>query len=126
MPVWSIDCIERQPDVTLTDWSVFEVPLNGLDLPWTRHFAGWSCEDHQGQVSSAIQKFDPATGASVTKSVRVYRLTGRPRMGMDAQYVWKRWKGIAGITEQRDVTLEVLEAIATASLSSEGTPGERS
>jgi hypothetical protein len=122
MTVWNIDSIEK----TLTDWAVFEVPLHGQDQPWTRHFAGWSCEDAQGQVGSAIRAFDPATGACVTKSGRVYRLRGRPGLSADAEYVWNRWRGIAGITEQRDVTLEVLEAITAASRSSEGTPGERS
>lgn len=48
MPVWSIDSIEDRPDVTLRDWAAFEVPLHGPDLPWTRHLAGWSCEDQQG------------------------------------------------------------------------------
>lgn len=126
MTVWSIGSIERRPNVTLRDWAVFDVPLNGPDQPWTRHLAGWSCEDRQGQVCSAVRRFDPLTASCVTASGRVYRLLGRPGMGMDAEYVWNRWKGIAGITEERDVTLEVTEAIEAAAHSSEGAPGARS
>jgi hypothetical protein len=115
MTVWNIDSIEKRPDVTLTDWAVFEVPLNGLDQPWTRHFAGWSCEDSQGQVGSAIRGFDPATGACVTKSGRVYRLQGRPGLSADAEYVWNRWKRIAGVEAERNITTDVFDAMQAAS-----------
>ena len=126
MPVWSIDSIEERPDVTLRAWAVFEVPLHGADEPWTLHLAGWSCEDRQGQVCSAVQQFDPQTGSCVTESGRVYRLSGRPGLNADAEYAWNRWKRIAGIAVQREVTLEVSEALKAASFSSEGTPGARS
>lgn len=114
MPVWSISPVKDRPDVTLTDWAVFEVPLNGPDQPWTRHLAGWSCEDSQGQVCSPVQQFDPATASCVTQSGRVYRLRGRPGMCADARYVWNRWKAIQGVTDERDVTREVLDAIQAA------------
>lgn len=123
MPVWSIDSIEDRPDVTLRDWAAFEVPLHGPDQPWTRHLAGWSCEDQQGQVCSAVQQFDPQKGSCLTESGRVYRLSGRPGLNADAEYVWNRWKGIAAITEQRDVTLEVSAAMKAARLSSEAARG---
>jgi hypothetical protein len=32
----------------------------------------------------------------------------------DARYVWNRWKAIQGVTDERDVTREVLEAIQAA------------
>ncbi|WP_053076498.1 hypothetical protein [Caenimonas sp. SL110] len=114
MPVWNIESIEDRPDVTLSDWAAFEVPLNGPDQPWTRHLAGWSREDCQGQVCSAVQRFDPVTGSCLTESGRVYRLHGRPGMTADAQYVWSRWKRIASVTEQRNVTQETFEAIQAA------------
>lgn len=114
MAVWQIDSVQARPNVTLREWAVFDVPLNGPDQPWTRHLAGWSCEDNQGQVCSAVRLFDPLTGNCVTKSGRVYRLLARPGLGMDGEYVWNRWKGIASITQQRDVTHEVFEAIQAA------------
>jgi hypothetical protein len=119
MAVWQIDSLPGRPQVTLTDWAVFDVPLNGLGQPWTRHLAGWSCEDGQGQVSSAVQCFDPVTQNCVTKSGRLYRLAGRPGLGMNAEYVWNRWKGIAAITEQKDVTHEVFQAIQAMQASTE-------
>jgi hypothetical protein len=118
MTVWNIDSIEKRANVTLTDWAVYEVPLKGSDQPWTRHFAGWSCEDGQGQVCSAIKQFDPATGACVTNSGRVYRLQGRPGLSADAEYVWNRWKRIAGVEAERDVTENVFAAMQAASAGS--------
>lgn len=114
MPVWSIDSIEDRPDVTLRDWAVFEVPLHGVNQPWTRHLAGWSCEDRQGQVCSAVQQLDPRTASCVTESGRVYRLSGRPGLNADAQYAWNRWKRIAGISDQREVTQEIIDALRAA------------
>jgi len=114
MPTWPIDSVEDRPDVTLRSWAAFDVPLNGTHQPWTRHFTGWSCEDGQGQVCSAVQHFDPATGKCVTESGRVYRLLGRPGHDLDAKYVWQRWKRIANVHEERDVTSEVLAAIQAA------------
>ncbi|GAB3656394.1 hypothetical protein [Ramlibacter alkalitolerans] len=111
MFIWPIQSVEDRPDVTLTDWAAFEVPLNGPNEAWTRHLAGWSCEDRHGQVCSAIESFDPTTGQCLTSSGRVYRLTGRPGMNGDAQYVWNRWKRIAGVESERDVTREVLLAM---------------
>jgi hypothetical protein len=117
MAVWQIDSIQDRPEVTLRDWAVFEVPLNGLDQPWTRHFAGWSCEDRQGQVCSPVVAFDPQTGSCITKSGRVYRLRGRPGLNADAAYVWNRWKRSASVGEQRDVTREVFDAMEAAKAS---------
>lgn len=114
MSVWSIAPVELRPDVTLESWAVFEVPLNGPEQPWTRHLAGYSLEDGQGQVCSAVESFDPATGQCITSSGRVYRLRGRPGLGPDAAYVWRRWKRIASITEERDVTREVFAELKAA------------
>lgn len=111
MSIWPIHSVEDRPNVTLSDWAAFEVPLNGPTQPWTRHLAGWSREDQHGQVCSAIQRFDPATGQCVTSSGRVYRITGMPGMNADAQYIWNRWKHIAGVEQERDVTREVSLAI---------------
>jgi hypothetical protein len=114
MFVWPIAPVDERPDVTLTDWAAFEVPLNGVDQPWTRHLAGWSCEDTQGQVCSAIESFDPATGQCVTSSGRVYRLKGRPGLCSDASYVWRRWKRIASVEDERNVTGSVFQAMEAA------------
>jgi hypothetical protein len=93
MPVWKISSIEDRPQVTLEEWAVFEVPLNGPDQPLTRHLAGRSCEDCQGQVSSPVLAFDPNSGAFRTRSGRVYRLVGLPGLCADGSYGPKQMAG---------------------------------
>lgn len=114
MPVWPIACIESRPSVTLTEWAVFEVSRHGPEQPWTRHLAGWACEDHQGQVSSAVQSFDPTTGKCITRSGRVYQLKGRPGLCADGLYVWQTWMAREGLKAAQDVTREVLQSIDDA------------
>lgn len=114
MPVWPIAPVGLRPDVTLESWAVFEVPLNGLDQPWTRHLAGYCLEAGQGQVCSPVESFDPVTGQCVTRSGRVYRLRGHPGLDDDAEYVWRRWKNISNVTEERDVTQEVFAQLQAA------------
>ena len=119
MPVWQIDSITDRPDITLRDWAVFEVPLRGADQPWTRHLAGWSCEDQHGQVCSAVQQFDPQTRTCITESGRAYRLSGPPGLNADGEYVWNRWKHIAGVSGEREVTQEVIDALRTAKMAAD-------
>lgn len=115
MPVWSIKPISARPTVTLSEWAVFEVPLDGPDQPWTRHLAGWSCEERQGQVCSPVKSFDPATATCQTRSGRVYRLLGVPGLCSDGDYALTAWRRVHGVEEQlRDVTLEVFLAIQDA------------
>ena len=114
VPIWAIGPIEDRPQVALESWAVFEVPLNGVDQPWTRHLAGFAVEDRQGQVSSPVTRFDPVSGQGVTRSGRVYRLLSRPGLNSDALYVWDHWKSRAGVTEERDVTAEVRMAMEAA------------
>lgn len=114
MPVWNIAPIEARPNVTLSEWAVVEVPLNGSDQPWTRHLAGWSCEDQQGQVCSPVVAFDPNTATCTTQSGRVYRLLGVPGLCSDGAYVLGRWMSIHDLAELRDVTAEVFLAIQDA------------
>lgn len=114
MTVWKMESISALPEVTLEGWAVFEVPLHGPDEPWTRHFVGYSRQGRHGQVSSAVERFHPATCCGVTQSSRVYKLAGRPGSDADSDYVWARWKTIAGVIEQRDVSAEVYADIKLA------------
>lgn len=108
MGIGIIPPVEDRPEVSLGYWQVFEVPLRGPDRPWTRHLAGWSYEDRQGQVSSAVKVFDPSTKTFITSSGRRYRLMGSSGLHDDAAYVWTQWKAMGLITEERDVTSEVV------------------
>lgn len=107
MNVWRIESVKDRPSVTLDSWSVHDVPLYGDDRPWTRHFVGYSRDDQQGQVSSPVESFDPATGCGVTRSGRVYRLAGRPGGDADADYVWRQWKQLNEVGDEHEVTREV-------------------
>ena len=101
--VWPIASIAERPSVTLTDWQVFEVKLPNHSSK-TRHFVGYCLEDEFGQVSSAIQQFDPITLRGATESGRIYQLQGKPGWHADADHTWKRWKRISSVTVEVDVT----------------------
>lgn len=114
MPVWSIEPVGAQPSVFLRSWRAYEVPLTGPDAPWTLHVVGYSLEDESGQVSSAIQAFDPESACCRSKSGRVYLLMGAPGSNADAEYTWQRWKEVASLAEERDVSDFMFAAIFAA------------
>lgn len=111
--VWACAPVSERPQVTLTDWRVFEVPLPG-QTKCTRHFVGYNPSDREGRVSSPIVQFDPATMCGVTKSGRVYALRGRAGWNSDADYVWNSWKHINSVTDALDVTADVVQQTVRA------------
>jgi hypothetical protein len=115
MTVWMVDPVADFPHITLRHWAAFKVPLDGEDKPWTLHLAGYAMQTDQGQVCSAVQRFDPKTARCVTKSGRIYSLDGEPAgLSGDAAYVWERWKRVAGISLERDLSEQLWNAIQTA------------
>jgi hypothetical protein len=101
--IWPIERVADSPEIALRQWQIFEVRLP-QNPGRTRHFVGYSVQAQAGQVSSAIQLFDPQTMRGVTQSGRVYRLLGRPGWHEDAEHTWERWKSICSITDAVDVT----------------------
>src|SRR5687767_11445644 len=101
MTVWTIAPVADQPEATLTDWQVMELP-NG-----DRHLVGYAVEEREGRASSAVDTFDLAAMRAVTSSGRVYQLKGRPGWNKDAEYVWKRWLRINEAASFVDVTASV-------------------
>lgn len=101
MPAWLIAPVEDEPETSLAQWQVMELP-NG-----DRHFVGYAVEDREGRASSAVVVLDTATMCGVTASGRVYRLQGRPGYHADAEYTWRRWARINGASEWKDVSAEV-------------------
>ena len=101
--IWPIASVTDQPEISLRDWQVFEVQLPARASK-TRHFVGYAIENNAGQVSSAIQSFDPKTMRGITESGRVYQLVGKPGWDSDGDHTWRRWKGICGITDELKVT----------------------
>lgn len=104
------ESINTRPDVTLDAWHVLEVPFDGPDKPWTRHFMGFRREGCKGQVSSPLRKFDPVSRRGVTRSESMYHLAGESGMNNDAFAVWCRFKHVNYIDEERDVT-DLVEAL---------------
>lgn len=118
MTVWRIEPVSVLPHITLNAWSVFEVPMDGPNKPWTTHFTGFALEKCKGQVSSPVEKFDPSTRCGVTRSERVYQLEGPPGCNSDAFYVWGLWRHVNRIpdTEERDISDAVYARILSAGL----------
>lgn len=104
---WRIDAVQQGPSKTLDAWSVYEVPFDGLDAPWTRHLVGFRLEGCKGQVSSPLEVFDPGSRRAVTRSGQVYELGVGPGFNADAFAVWSIWLHRNGIQDVRDVTDEV-------------------
>lgn len=111
MPYWSVSPVNEQPQITLSQWRVFEVDLLRTGASLTRHFVGRSLESGNGRVSSPIQKFDPLSGCGVTRSGRVYRLAGDAGYHADASYTWAQWKSLNGTTDEQDVTDQVIRSL---------------
>jgi hypothetical protein len=95
---------EQNPIVELSHWSVYEVPLYGLDAPWTRHFVGFAQELGLAQVSSAILMFDQEHGVGASASHRVFQLLGQSGQHREGAQLWARWKSTNGIQQERDIT----------------------
>lgn len=95
---------EKDPIIELTDWSIYEVPLYGVDAPWTRHFVGFAEELGLAQVSSAIVMFDQEHGVGASASHRVFQLVGQSGRHLESAQLWERWKALNGIQHDRDVT----------------------
>lgn len=106
--LWSVQPVSAQPTVTLVRWRVVETELG------ERHFVGFNLDDREGRVSSKIEKFDPSTCRGVTRSGRIYCLSGDCGHDLDAEYVWQQWARINSVAEEKDVTSEISELIREA------------
>jgi hypothetical protein len=105
--IWAVKPIDEQPELVLTDWAIFEVKMAHSSVR-TRHFAGYNVRDREGRASSAMVTFDPKALTGITKSGRVYHLSGRPGLSGDGLYVWGRWLRINKSTDVVDITNSVL------------------
>lgn len=95
---------EQSPLLELRHWSVYEVPLYGVDAPWTRHFVGYADEIGLAQISSAILMFDHDLGVGASASHRVFQLVGQSGRHQECTHLWTRWKLLNGIKQERDIT----------------------
>ncbi len=107
MPVFLPPTVAESPDERLQSWAVFEVFVPGLGER-TRHVAG-DVADRSGRVSSPLVAVDDANRSVVTRSGRVYHLIGRPGLGLEGEYVWKRWLDGSEARDIKDVTAEFVQ-----------------
>jgi hypothetical protein len=108
MPVWETTPLDEQPDVTLRSWQVMEAPSG------ERHLVGYCVENSEGRASSAVEHIDADSLVAQTRSGRRYQLRGRPGNDSDAEYVWRAYVSVNGITAFTDVTVYVWQAHLTA------------
>ncbi len=100
--VWRTTPVSSTPQLVLTDWRVYAVPLL-CDIGTTCHFVGWNQTEGEGRVSSPIVEFDLKTMRGRTQTGRVYELQGKSGWNSDAGYVWDNWKRLHGITDEHEV-----------------------
>lgn len=98
MPIWLPSTVTEAPDERIRSWAVFEVFVPEIGER-TKHVAG-ELADRSGRVSSPLVAIDVESRSVVTRSGRVYHLVGRPGLGLEGEYVWRRW---LSINEARDV-----------------------
>ena len=92
---------ESETKVQMSAWSVREVS-SPLDDETTQHLVG--VVDGLGRVCSPIQEFDRETMTVTTRSGKLYELIGPPGVDIDAEYVFKNWCRMNGVTELINVT----------------------
>ena len=102
---------EQSPIVELSHWSVYEVPMYGLDAPWTRHFVGFVQALGLAQVSSAILMFDQDHSVGASTNHRVFQLLGQSGRHWECVQLWARWKAMNGIQVERDITSSISRVI---------------
>ncbi|KAA0888128.1 hypothetical protein [Oryzomonas rubra] len=115
MPVWQVKSIDDNPEITLTDWTIFEV-TSKLWPEKTRHLVGYNQAGREGRVSSAIVRFDNDKMRGQTRSGRIYQLHGPQGTGSpDGLHVWSLWCLRNEITDSRIVdSRQLLNYVAEA------------
>lgn len=101
--IWKVTSIVDRPDVTLTEWFVYEIDIGDKS---SRHFIGYSKDQKQCRVSSPIIEFDPTTKTGKTRSGNVYQLEGPSTTHEDVEYMWSRWCAKNKITKYMPVLLD--------------------
>jgi ATP-dependent Lon protease len=105
MPVYSVAPVHEEPEEAMMRWSVREARFSNVN-DQSRHLVGYIARKGKGRVSSAIQSFDRDHRRITTSSGRVYQLVGPPGFDPDAEYIWRYWKTLNHVREEKDVTQE--------------------
>ena len=103
MGIWKATTVDITPELKLTQWRIFEVE-SSLWEGKSRHFCGYNLTEREGRVSSEIVSFNKENMTGITKSGRVYKLTGDSGFNKDALYVWGIWSARNDISECIDIS----------------------
>lgn len=106
---WTVASVPDTADIVLFHWSVFEIPLAEDSRRTTRHFVGLTADQRHVRVSSPVVTFDPETRRGMTRSGRIYELSGPNGFDVDARYVWARWRADNNIQQEWDISDDVLK-----------------
>jgi hypothetical protein len=106
MSIWGAANISDQPEVTLTQWQIFEVSSEHYPGERTCHFCGYNVVDFEGRVSSKIISFDSKRMVGKTNSGRIYKLEGKSGRNSNASYVWANFCAHLKASAVRDITDE--------------------
>lgn len=93
-------------------WSFWELQLAWLPER-TRHLVGFVSEELSGRVSSSIKAMDAVSRTVTTESSRTFVLAGPPGVDPDAVYVMSILRRLGAVRDERNVTAEVVAALAT-------------
>ncbi len=107
---WTTSPVTDLPHLTLIRWRILETERG------ERHFVGHCLEHEKGRVSSAIDRFDAEAGRGLTRSGRVYQLSGSASHDPDANYVWAVWARLNQVPWFRDVTGDIEALLKPARL----------
>lgn len=103
--IWRPASVTQEPETSLTQWRVMKVNSDFNTHKDTIHFVGYA--GYEGRVSSSVQEYDSKTKRGITKSGRIYELTGNSGFNGDAAYVWNMWVNRLGTDAvATDVTKE--------------------
>jgi len=104
IPLGLARTLNEEPETTLVNWQIFEARWHRTGHFKTIHFVGDSLGLAGGRVSSSIQKFDKSTMQGISRSGRIYRLSGPPGQSHEAEKLWEDWQFKFGAPEVKCIT----------------------
>jgi hypothetical protein len=99
--LWRPPSVDDEPRTLLSQWQAYEVKKPD-GSGWDLHFYGNT--GREGRVCSAVQSYDKESHCGITRSGRIYELSGYSGYNSDALYVWNNWLAIYKNPEIRCVT----------------------
>ncbi len=102
--IWRPQSVLDEPESYMVNWRVYKVKGVEIDDVDTVHFVG-DCGG-EGRVCSPVRTYDPSTKRGITRSGRIYELTGKSGHDSDASYVWRHWLKMNNNPTVVDVTKE--------------------